>query len=236
MLRLLERAREMQVGVPALRSTDYINTIPPEREPWFPGDLEVERRIRAFIRWNAAVMVSSANRKGLEVGGHIATYQSSASLYEVGFNHFFRGKDAPGGGDQIYIQGHGSPGVYARAFLEGRLTEEQLYRFRQEVQHGPGPGPAVLPPPAADAGVLGVPDGLDGPDRRSARSTRPGSTATCRTAGIKDTSRAARLGLPGRRRDGRARVAGRDPASPRARSSTTSPGSSTATCSSSTGR
>ena len=95
MLRLLERAREMQVGVPALRSTDYINTIPPEREPWFPGDEEAERRIRAFIRWNAAVMVSSANRKGLEVGGHIATYQSSASLYEVGFNHFFRGKDAP---------------------------------------------------------------------------------------------------------------------------------------------
>ena len=77
MLRLLERAREKQVGVPALRSTDYINTIPPEREPWFPGDEEIERRIRAFIRWNAAVMVSSANRKGLEVGGHIATYQSS---------------------------------------------------------------------------------------------------------------------------------------------------------------
>ena len=84
-------------------------------------------------------MVSSANRKGLEVGGHIATYQSSASLYEVGFNHFFKGKDAPGGGDQIYIQGHGSPGVYARAYLEGRLTEEQLYRFRQEVQHGTRP-------------------------------------------------------------------------------------------------
>ena len=121
MLRLLERAREKQVGVPALRSTDYINTIPPEREPWFPGDEEVERRIRAFIRWNAAVMVSSANRKGLEVGGHIATYQSSASLYEVGFNHFFRGKDHPGGGDQIFIQGHASPGIYARAFLEGRL-------------------------------------------------------------------------------------------------------------------
>ncbi|GAB3778775.1 pyruvate dehydrogenase (acetyl-transferring), homodimeric type [Nocardioides ungokensis] len=147
MLRLLERARETQVGVPALRSTDYINTIPPEREPWFPGDEEAERRIRAFIRWNAAVMVSSANRKGLEVGGHIATYQSSASLYEVGFNHFFRGKDHPGGGDQIYIQGHASPGVYARAFLEGRLTEEQLYRFRQEVQHGPHAGLPSYPHP-----------------------------------------------------------------------------------------
>ncbi|HEX5861039.1 MAG TPA: pyruvate dehydrogenase (acetyl-transferring), homodimeric type [Nocardioides sp.] len=147
MLRLLERAREKAVGVPALRSTDYINTIPPEREPWFPGDEDVERRIRAFIRWNAAVMVSSANRKGLEVGGHIATYQSAASLYEVGFNHFFRGKDHPGGGDQIYIQGHGSPGIYARSFLEGRLTEQQLYRFRQEVQHGKGAGLPSYPHP-----------------------------------------------------------------------------------------
>ncbi|WP_028661050.1 pyruvate dehydrogenase (acetyl-transferring), homodimeric type [Nocardioides insulae] len=147
MLRLLERAREAQVGVPALRSTDYINTIPTEREPWFPGDEDIERRIRAFIRWNAAVMVSSANRKGLEVGGHIATYQSSASLYEVGFNHFFRGKDHPGGGDQIYIQGHASPGIYARAFLEGRLSEEQMYRFRQEVQHGPHAGLSSYPHP-----------------------------------------------------------------------------------------
>ncbi|PVG82152.1 pyruvate dehydrogenase (acetyl-transferring), homodimeric type [Nocardioides gansuensis] len=147
MLRLLERAREKQVGVPALRSTDYINTIPSEREPWFPGDEEVERRIRAFIRWNAAVMVSSANRKGLEVGGHIATYQSSASLYEVGFNHFFRGKEAPGGGDQVFIQGHASPGIYARAFLEGRLNEELLYRFRQEVQHGKGAGLSSYPHP-----------------------------------------------------------------------------------------
>ena len=137
MLRLLERARERAIGVPALRSTDFINTIPPEREPWFPGDEDTERQVRSMIRWNAAMLVSSANSKGLEVGGHIATYQSSASLYEVGFNHFFRGKDHPGGGDQIYIQGHASPGIYARAFLEGRLTEEQLFAFRQEVQHGP---------------------------------------------------------------------------------------------------
>jgi len=147
MLKLLERAREKQVGVPALRSTDYINTIPPEREPGFPGDEDIERRIRAFIRWNAAVMVSTANRKGLEVGGHIATYQSAASLYEVGFNHFFRGHDHPGGGDQIYIQGHGSPGIYARAFLEGRLSEEQLSHFRQEVQHGVGKGLPSYPHP-----------------------------------------------------------------------------------------
>ncbi|MBO9524270.1 MAG: pyruvate dehydrogenase (acetyl-transferring), homodimeric type [Nocardioidaceae bacterium] len=147
MLRLLERARQKQVGVPALRSTDFINTIPPDREPWFPGDEDVERRIRAFIRWNAAVMVSDANRPGLEVGGHIATYQSSASLYEVGFNHFFRGKEHPGGGDQIFIQGHASPGIYARAFLEGRLTEQQLLNFRQEVQHGPHAGLSSYPHP-----------------------------------------------------------------------------------------
>ncbi|MFY9915452.1 MAG: pyruvate dehydrogenase (acetyl-transferring), homodimeric type [Nocardioidaceae bacterium] len=147
MLKLLERARESNVGVPALRSTDYINTIPPEREPWFPGDEDIERRIRAFIRWNAAVMVSRANRKGLEVGGHIATYQSAASLYEVGFNHFFRGKDHPGGGDQVFIQGHGSPGVYARAFLEGRLSESQLDAFRQEVSKGPGKGLSSYPHP-----------------------------------------------------------------------------------------
>jgi pyruvate dehydrogenase E1 component len=147
MLKLIERARERQVGVPALRSTDYINSIPPEREPWFPGDEHIERRIRAFIRWNAAVMVSKANRKGLEVGGHIATYQSAASLYEVGFNHFFRGKDHPDGGDHVFIQGHASPGIYARAFLEGRLSADQLDGFRQEVSHGTGKGLSSYPHP-----------------------------------------------------------------------------------------
>ncbi|CAN5181291.1 pyruvate dehydrogenase (acetyl-transferring), homodimeric type [soil metagenome] len=147
MLKLLERAREKQVGVPALRSTDYINTIPPEREPWFPGNEYIERRIRAFTRWNAAVMVSRANRPGLGVGGHIATYQSAASLYEVGFNHFFKGKEHPGGGDHIYIQGHAAPGIYARAFLEGRLNETQLDRFRQEHSHGAGQGLSSYPHP-----------------------------------------------------------------------------------------
>ncbi|MGZ8723789.1 MAG: pyruvate dehydrogenase (acetyl-transferring), homodimeric type [Aeromicrobium sp.] len=147
MLRLLERTREQNVGVPGLRSTDYINTITPEREPWFPGNEAIERRIRSFIRWNAAVMVARANRPGLGVGGHIATYQSAASLYEVGFNHFFRGKDHPGGGDQIYFQGHASPGIYARSFLEGRLNEEQLDRFRQEFSHGAGKGLSSYPHP-----------------------------------------------------------------------------------------
>ena len=146
MLRLLERAREQQVGVPGLRSTDYINTIPPEREPWFPGDEYIERRIRAYIRWNAAVMVSRANRAGLGVGGHIATYASAASLYEVGFNHFFRGKDHGESGDQVFFQGHAAPGIYARAFLEGRLTEQQLNGFRQELSH-PGGGLPSYPHP-----------------------------------------------------------------------------------------
>ena len=147
MLKLLERARERQVGLPALRSSDYINTIPPESEPWFPGDEHLERRIRAFIRWNAAIMVSKANRKGLEVGGHIATYQSAASLYEVGFNHFFRGKDHPGGGDHVFIQGHASPGIYARAYLEGRLTTDHLDGFRQEVSRARGTGLSSYPHP-----------------------------------------------------------------------------------------
>src|SRR3712207_357146 len=146
MLRMLERSRAQQVGVPALRSTDYINTIPPEREPWFPGDEHVERRIRSYIRWNAAIMVHRAQRPGIGVGGHISSYASSASLYEVGFNHFFRGKDHPGGGDQIWFQGHASPGIYARAFLEGRLSEEQMDGFRQEVSH-PGGGLSSYPHP-----------------------------------------------------------------------------------------
>jgi pyruvate dehydrogenase E1 component len=146
MLRLLERAREQQVGVPGLRSTDYINTIPPEREPWFPGDEYIERRIRAYIRWNAAVMVSRANRPGLGVGGHIATYASAASLYEVGFNHFFRGKDHGESGDQVFFQGHAAPGIYARAFLEGRLTQDRLDGFRQELSH-PGGGLPSYPHP-----------------------------------------------------------------------------------------
>ncbi|MFI6269241.1 pyruvate dehydrogenase (acetyl-transferring), homodimeric type [Micromonospora zamorensis] len=146
MLRLLERARERQVGVPPLTTTDYINTIPSEREPWFPGDEHVERRIRAYVRWNAAMLVHRAQRPEIGVGGHISTFASSASLYEVGFNHFFRGKNHPGGGDHIYYQGHASPGMYARAFLEGRLSEHQLDGFRQELSH-PGGGLPSYPHP-----------------------------------------------------------------------------------------
>jgi pyruvate dehydrogenase E1 component len=146
MLRMLERAREQRVAIPALTSTDYVNTIPTENEPWFPGDEDTERRFRLWIRWNAAIMVHRAQRPGVGVGGHISTYASSATLYEVGFNHFFRGKAHPGGGDQVFIQGHASPGIYARAFLEGRLTADQLDGFRQEHSH-PGGGLPSYPHP-----------------------------------------------------------------------------------------
>ncbi|MGH9085303.1 MAG: pyruvate dehydrogenase (acetyl-transferring), homodimeric type, partial [Acidimicrobiales bacterium] len=131
--KLLERARELQVGAPATVSTPYVNSIPPEQEPFFPGDHDLERRIRAFIRWNAAVMVVRANKQADGIGGHLATFASSAALYEVGFNHFFRGKDDGLAGDHVHIQGHAAPGIYARAFLEGRLTEDQLDHFRREV-------------------------------------------------------------------------------------------------------
>ncbi len=140
LMKLLERARENQVGFPATVSTPYVNTIPADLEPWFPGDEHLERRIRAYIRWNAAIMVVRANHMAEGIGGHLATYASSASLYEVGFNHFFRGKANGQPGDQVYFQGHAAPGIYARAFLEGRLSEEQLVNFRQELK-GRRPGP-----------------------------------------------------------------------------------------------
>ena len=135
MLRMLERARERHLAVPGLATTDYVNTIPAEEEPGYPGDIDLERGFRRLLRWNSAIMVHRAQRPGIGVGGHISSYASSATLYEVGFNHFFRGKDHPGGGDQIFIQGHSSPGMYARAYLEGRLTAQDLDGFRQEVSH-----------------------------------------------------------------------------------------------------
>jgi pyruvate dehydrogenase E1 component len=130
--KLLKRARQLQVGLPPLTQTRYINTISPEQEPPFPGDEEMERRIRRLIRWNAVAMVLRANNSFSGIGGHLATYASAATLYEVGFNHFFRGKDAGGSGDQIFYQGHAAPGIYARAFLEGRLSVDQLDHFRRE--------------------------------------------------------------------------------------------------------
>jgi len=148
MARLIERARSRNIGVPASVSTPYINTIPPEQEAWFPGDEDLERRIRRIIRWNAAVMVVRANKAADGIGGHLSTFASSAALYEVGFNHFFRGKADGNPGDHVYIQGHAAPGIYARAFLEHRLEEPQLARFRREIGGGglsSYPHPRLMP-------------------------------------------------------------------------------------------
>ena len=224
------------VAVPSLFSTDYVNTIPTEQEPWFPGDEDTERRYRAWIRWNAATMVHRAQRPGVGVGGHISTYASAASLYEVGFNHFFRGKDHPGGGDHVYIQGHASPGIYARAFLEGRLGADQLDGFRQELSTPARaaacrsyPHPRLMPWfwefPTVSMGL--------GPDQRDLPGALQPLPAQPRRQGHLP---AAHLGVPRRRRDGRAGVArrhprrgGRGPRQPDLRRST-------ATCSAWTGR
>ncbi len=136
--RLLGEAREHGFVPDRLLSSDHVNTIPVEREPAYPGDEELEERINEIIRWNAAVMVSRANMKFAGLGGHISTFASSADLYDVAFNHFFRGNEGGGSGDQIYFQGHASPGIYARSFLEGRLGEEHMNRFRREVERGKG--------------------------------------------------------------------------------------------------
>ncbi|MFD1713768.1 pyruvate dehydrogenase (acetyl-transferring), homodimeric type [Amnibacterium flavum] len=150
MLSLLKRSKDLHLGVPMVPTTDYINTIAPENEAEFPGDEAVERRYRAWLRWNAAIMVHRAQRPGIAVGGHISTYASSATLYEVGYNHFFRAQDHPSGGDQVFFQGHASPGMYSRAFLEGRLNEHQMDGFRQEKSHEGGglssyPHPRLMP-------------------------------------------------------------------------------------------
>lgn len=142
-------AHERGVEIPFTANTPHINTIPKEKQPPFPGSREIERRIKSLVRWNAMAMVVRANKVEPGIGGHISTYASLATLYEIGFNHFFRGKDGNHEGDIIYFQGHAAPGVYARAFLEGRLTKEQLENFRRELQPGGGlssyPHPWLMP-------------------------------------------------------------------------------------------
>ncbi|MCC5866675.1 MAG: pyruvate dehydrogenase (acetyl-transferring), homodimeric type [Wenzhouxiangella sp.] len=142
--RLVELARRSGAHLPFDLTTAYINTIPPHRQKAMPGDGALERRIRSIIRWNAMAMVVRAGRRGGELGGHIASFASAATLYDVGFNHFFKGPDHEDGSDLMFIQGHSSPGIYARAFLEGRITEEQLDCFRQEVD---GEGLSSYPHP-----------------------------------------------------------------------------------------
>ena len=134
--KVINQAYKSGLVLPDTRTTPYINTIPPEAEIKSPGDQNIEKKIRAYVRWNAAAMVVKANKKSPELGGHIGTFASAATLYDVGMNHFWRAKNNKFGGDLIYFQGHSAPGMYARAFLEGRLTAKQLDGFRQEVNKG----------------------------------------------------------------------------------------------------
>ncbi len=139
----------MGIDLPFSANTPYANTIPARLEPLFPGDQQLERRIKSLIRWNALAMVVRANRLEHNIGGHISTYASAATLYEVGFNHFFRARSDSFEGDTVYFQGHAAPGIYARAFLEGRLSVEQLVNFRRELKPGGGlssyPHPWLMP-------------------------------------------------------------------------------------------
>src|SRR6266404_3658148 len=147
--RLRERALTLGVGPAFTANTPYVNTISVEKQGIFPGDQEIERRIKSLIRWNALAMVVRANRVDHSIGGHISTYASAATLYEIGFNHFFRGRTDGCSGDVVFFQGHASPGMYARAFLEGRLSETRLKNFRQELHEGGGlssyPHPWLMP-------------------------------------------------------------------------------------------
>ena len=146
---LIEKLHSVGKNIPPLVQTPYLNTIPPEKEPQYPGDLATEVRIKSIIRWNAMAMVVNANRFNDGIGGHISTYASSATLYEVGFNHFFRGPSEDGPADMVFFQGHAAPGIYARAFLEGRITEQHLHNFRRELAEGGGlssyPHPYLMP-------------------------------------------------------------------------------------------
>ena len=144
--RLRDRLGQRGARVSSSPNTPYINTIPSEREPAYPGNLELERRIRSLVRWNALAMIVKANKEHSGIGGHISTYASAATLYEVAFNHFLQGKDSPQGGDLLYVQGHASPGIYARGYVEGRLSEERLHHFRREITSG-GKGLPSYPHP-----------------------------------------------------------------------------------------
>jgi pyruvate dehydrogenase E1 component len=147
--RLIQKSYQSGIRLPFTANTPYVNSIPIENQPPYPGDRKIERRIKSIIRWNAMAMVVRANKKFSGIGGHISTYASAATLYEVGFNHFFKGKGEKFDGDQVFFQGHASPGIYARAFMEGRLTVRQLENFRRELQDGGGlssyPHPWLMP-------------------------------------------------------------------------------------------
>ena len=203
---LMGEARRQGAPVPYSATTPYLNTIPPDREPPHPGDRAIEHKIRSYIRWNALAIVLRANKESSELGGHIASFQSSALLYDTGFMHFWHAPTEEHGGDLIYVQGHCSPGIYARSFLEGRLPEERLLRFRQEVDGGglsSYPHPWLMPDywqfPTVSMGL--------GPLMAiyQARFLK-----YLHGRGLAETGTAQGLGVPGRRRVRRAREPGRD--------------------------
>ena len=169
---LIDEARQDGAYLPYSATTAYLNTIPDTRENHTPGDPAIEWKIRSLIRWNALAMVVQANRKSSELGGHIASFGSAATLYDGGFNHFFRGSEDGASGDMIFVQGHCAPGIYARAFLEGRISEEQMHRFRQEVGGGglsSYPHPWLMPDfwqfPTVKSGVSWVMGNVMSPNR-----------------------------------------------------------------------
>ena len=202
---LRHHARMSGVSLPFTAVTAYVNSIRPEDETPLPGSQEIERRIKSLVRWNAMAMVVRANRLSDGIGGHISTYASAATLYEVGFNHFFKGKK-DNEGDIIYFQGHASPGIYARAYLEGRISRRAapVLPPRAERQRT-----FVVPASVADAGLLGVPDGLDGarPDHGDLPGALP---ALPRGSRLEEAEPPEGVGLPRRRRMRRAGVARRD--------------------------
>ena len=210
-------ATESGVTLPFTANTPYINTIPADDQALMPGSPDLERRIKSLVRWNAAAMVVRANKAAEGIGGHISTFASAATLYEVGFNHFFRGHDSDDG-DVVFFQGHAAPGVYARAYLEGRLDESHLENFRRELNAGGGlssyPHPWLMPNfweyPTVSMGL--------GPLMAiyQARFTR-----YLEDRGLKAEIERQGLGVSRRRRDRRARSARRHHACLRARSSTT---------------
>ena len=146
---LIDYAQSKGARLPFNTSTPFINTILPGQEPNYPGNREIERKIKSIVRWNAMAMVTRANKGTPGIGGHISTYASAATIYEVAFNHFLKGPDHPAGQDMVFFQGHASPGMYSRAFLEGRLTEKNLNNFRRELAKEGGlssyPHPYLMP-------------------------------------------------------------------------------------------
>ena len=199
-------AQKSGVRLPFTANTPYINTINADEQVPYPGSREIERRIKSIVRWNAMAMVVRANKLEDGIGGHISTFASSATLYEVGYNHFFRGRDNGNEGDVVYFQGHGSPGIYARAFLEGRLDAGTADQLPPRVQ--PGRRAVVVSASVADAGFLGIPDRLDGP--RPDHGDLPGALQSLpRRSRPQAEDRRQGVGVPRRRRDRRARIARR---------------------------